>query len=120
MFFLFLTKRLICIIMRAILFLFGWLFLTSFAFSQVNPKSTYVNGYYKSNGTYVEGYYRTTPNNTINDNYSTYPNTNPYTGNQGTVQPSLPSIYSTPSYPNTFSTPSYPNTNSTPNYFRYP
>jgi hypothetical protein len=78
-------------------------------FGQVNPNSTYVNGYYKSNGTYVEGYYRTTPNNTINDNYSTYPNYNPYTGSLGTIQPSYSfPTYSTPSYyfPN-YSTPSY-------------
>jgi len=120
--------------MKTILFLFGCLLLTSIGFSQVNPNSTYVNGYYKSNGTYVEGHYRTTPNNTINDNYSTYPNTNPYTGKQGTVQPtyttpsypntystpSYPNTYSTPSYPNTYSTPSYPNTYSTPNYYKYP
>ena len=88
------------------------LFFLCFTFdglSQVNPNSTYVNGYYRSNGTYVQGHYRTTPNSTINDNYSTYPNVNPYTGKQGTVTPtySAPS-YSTPSY----STPSY----STPTY----
>lgn len=46
----------------------------------------YVNGYYKSNGTYVQPHYRTNPNNTIRDNYSTYGNTNPYTGQQGTVR----------------------------------
>ena len=57
------------------------------SFGQVNPNSTYVNGYYRQNGTYVNGYYKTTPNNTINDNYSTSPNVNPYTGEQGTVQP---------------------------------
>lgn len=33
--------------------------------------------------TYIEPYHRTTPNNTKDDNYSTYPNTNPYTGQQG-------------------------------------
>jgi hypothetical protein len=69
-------------------------------FGQVNPRSTYVEGYYRSNGTYVNGYYRTTPNNTINDNYSTFPNVNPYTGQQGTIQPTYPSfsnpIYSIP------------------------
>lgn len=56
-------------------------------FGQVNPNSTYVNGYYKQNGTYVNGYNRTTPNSTINDNYSTSPNINPYTGTQGTIKP---------------------------------
>lgn len=87
--------------------------LTSAINAQVNPNSTYVNGYYKSNGTYVEGYYRTTPNSTINDNYSTYPNYNPYTGKQGTVQPEF-NYNSTPSYNNYnfYSTPTY----STPIY----
>ena len=89
--------------------------ITSFGFSQVNPNSVYVNGYFKSNGTYVPGHYRTSPNQTINDNYSTYPNFNPYTGEQGTIQPtySIPS-YSVPSnsnqnYPDTYipSLPSY-------------
>ena len=45
---------------------------------------TYVNGYYRSDGTYVQGHYRSTPNKTKADNWSTKPNTNPYTGNRGT------------------------------------
>ena len=45
---------------------------------------TYVNGYYKSNGTYVKPYYRTNSNNTVDDNYSTRGNRNPYTGSYGT------------------------------------
>jgi|SRR5690554_2718740 len=94
---------------KAFLF-FSLLFLiltTSYSFGQVNPNSTYVNGYYKSNGTYVNGYNRTTPNKTINDNYSTRPNYNPYTGKQGTVSPS-------PSYGTYYSTPKY----NTPTYNR--
>lgn len=43
-----------------------------------------VSGYYKSNGTYVQPYVRSTPNNTVRDNYSYQGNTNPYTGQQGT------------------------------------
>ena len=104
------------------IFLIIMLLLFSFDFyAQVNPNSTYVNGYTKSNGTYVQGYYRTTPNATINDNYSTYPNVNPYTGQQGTVQPtySTPSTsnsyYSTPT--STYSTPTTTNSYySTPTY----
>jgi hypothetical protein len=66
--------------------LFGILFITALSINaQVNTRNTYVNGYYKSNGTYVEGHYRTMPNNTMNDNYSTYPNVNPHTGKQGTI-----------------------------------
>ena len=45
-----------------------------------------VKGYYKGDGTYVQPHYRTSPNNTIRDNYSTYGNTNPYTGRQGNVR----------------------------------
>ena len=29
----------------------------------------YVNGYYKSNGTYVDSYHRSSPNDTVTDNY---------------------------------------------------
>ena len=91
--------------MKSLLLLFCvCFFLGANSFGQVNPNSTYVNGYYKSNGTYVNGYYRTTPNNTINDNYSTYPNVNPYTGTQGTIQPT----YSYPTYTTpTYTTPTY-------------
>jgi hypothetical protein len=35
----------------------------------------------------VQGHYRTNPNYTNRDNYSTFPNINPYTGKRGTVQP---------------------------------
>ena len=45
---------------------------------------TYVQGYYKKDGTYVQGHYRTKANNTVNDNWSTKGNVNPYTGEIGT------------------------------------
>ena len=61
--------------------------LTSDLFAQVNPNYHYVQPHVRSNGTYVEGYYRTNPNNTIDDNYSTYPNVNPHTGSVGTIIP---------------------------------
>ena len=44
----------------------------------------HVNGYYKSNGTYVDSYMKSSPNNTKSDNFSTYGNVNPYTGQAGT------------------------------------
>ncbi|MBF0542308.1 MAG: hypothetical protein HQK91_12765 [Nitrospirae bacterium] len=47
----------------------------------------YVNGYIRSDGTYVQGYSRTSPDNTIRNNYSTQGNINPYTEKQGTVNP---------------------------------
>ena len=49
--------------------------------------SHWVNGYTRSNGTYVEGHYATNPNSSRLDNYSTQGNTNPYTGQSGTVDP---------------------------------
>lgn len=79
-------------------FLFLFLCFSLFSFAQ----DVWVNGYYRSNGTYVEGHYRTPPNNTINDNYSTQGNINPYTGKHGTV-PREPEIY-IPSYPNHYET----------------
>ncbi|MHB9100778.1 MAG: hypothetical protein ACYC2E_04615 [Sulfuricella sp.] len=47
----------------------------------------YVNGYTKRDGTYVAPHYRTTPDSTLNNNYSTQGNANPYTGQDGTVNP---------------------------------
>lgn len=49
-----------------------------------------VNGYVKKDGTYVQPYIRTTPNTTPADNYSTKGNGNPYTGQQGSVDPYKP------------------------------
>jgi hypothetical protein len=43
----------------------------------------YVHPHYNS-GSYVQPYYRTAPNAYRMDNWSTYPNVNPYTGRQGT------------------------------------
>lgn len=46
-----------------------------------------VSGYVRKDGVYVAPYVRTQPNNTNTDNYSTRPNTNPYTGKKGTAAP---------------------------------
>ena len=56
-------------------------------FGQVNQNSQWISGYVRTDGAYVKGYYRTESNNTINDNYSTYPNVNPYTGKKGYIKP---------------------------------
>lgn len=45
---------------------------------------TYVAPHVTRNGTYVEGHVKTNPNSTVDDNYSTRGNVNPYTGEQGT------------------------------------
>ena len=47
----------------------------------------YVNPYVIRDGTYVEGHYRTAPNTTKVDNYSSQGNVNPFTGQQGYVNP---------------------------------
>lgn len=47
----------------------------------------HVPGYFRKDGTYVSPYHRTVPNDTPYDNYSTKGNTNPYTGQPGTVNP---------------------------------
>ena len=75
----------------------------------------YVNTYIKANGKVVEGHYRTEANNTVNDNFSTFPNVNPYTGEIGTKH-----IYDNNSYTNynytnnynSYNSINYSNTNS--------
>jgi len=84
----------------------------------------YVRGYYRSNGIYVRSHYRSNPDGNFYNNWSTYPNINPYAGAIGTRRtPSYSRSYSwrTPSYgasslSNNYSwrTPSY----STPSYSR--
>jgi hypothetical protein len=43
----------------------------------------YVRGYVRSNGTYVQPHYRSNPDGIFENNWSTYPNVNPYTGTVG-------------------------------------
>lgn len=65
---------------------------------------TRVRGYFRSDGTYVQPHVRSAPNGTTLDNWSTQPNVNPYTGQQGTrsPQPSVPAWQPyTPSQPTT-------------------
>lgn len=47
-------------------------------------RSVYVQPYYRSNGTYVQQHYRSYPDGNFYNNWSTYPNVNPYTGRRGT------------------------------------
>jgi hypothetical protein len=52
-----------------------------------------VKGYWRDTNrdgvkdTYVEPYHRTSPNNSLTDNYSSKGNQNPYTGTYGTKEP---------------------------------
>ena len=50
----------------------------------LEAKDTYIKGYTKRDGTSVQGHYRSSPDRYRNNNYSTYGNTNPYTGKRGT------------------------------------
>lgn len=54
--------------------------------SQSISQDVFVKGYYRKDGTYVQSHYRTVPNNTINDNWSTEGNINPYTGKKGWIE----------------------------------
>lgn len=54
--------------------------------------TTTVKPHIRKDGTFVSGHQRTTPNSTVNDNWSTSPNVNPWTGKTGTKPPA-------PAYP---------------------
>ena len=47
----------------------------------------YVQPYFRYDGTFVGGHYQTNPDGNIYNNWSTYPNVNPFTGRQGTIHP---------------------------------
>ena len=64
-------------------FLIFFIFLFTFMSIQPVYSDVRVRGYHRSDGTYVRPHYRTSPNRTMRDNYSTYGNRNPYTGQRG-------------------------------------
>ena len=64
------------IVVLTIVMLFGMV-ATSYA-------DVHVRGYFRSNGTYVAPHYRSDPDGNFHNNWSTYPNVNPYTGKRGT------------------------------------
>ena len=53
-------------------------------FSVPTCADEYVHGYMRSNGTYVHSYYRSSPDDTVTNNFSFKGNVNPYTGAVGT------------------------------------
>lgn len=96
------------------------LILGKVAWCQTNPNHVRVQGHTRTDGTYVQTHIRTAPNSTNRDNFSTKPNTNPYTGQAGWITPDnkpLP-IYGGSTYePSTI----YPSTTYSPNaYSNYP
>jgi hypothetical protein len=80
----------------------------------------YVPGYIRSNGTYVAPYYRTHPDHSFYNNYSTYPNVNPYTGQMGTrlAPPYSPSYVPRTSFPSYRSPSLSPRASISPSYGR--
>jgi TPR repeat protein len=65
-------------------------------------KDVAVKGYYRSNGVYVKPHFRSSPDATINNNWTTKGNVNPHTGKAGTIErkPTQTNVYRTNSYPN--------------------
>jgi hypothetical protein len=47
----------------------------------------YHRGYVNRYGTWVAPHYQTAPDHDLYNNYSTYPNINPYTGQRGRIRP---------------------------------
>ena len=47
----------------------------------------YVSPYSRPDGTYVQPHYQTNPNGNLYNNWSSRPNTNPFTGQPGTRNP---------------------------------
>jgi hypothetical protein len=70
----------------ATLLIAGLLLLGTISFARADQ---FVNGYTRQNGTVVQPYVRSTPDNSYNNNWSVSPNVNPYTGVQGTHQPTF-------------------------------
>lgn len=65
-----------------------------FATTLTADAAVYVRGYTRSNGTYVPTHYRSNPDGNFYNNWSTYPNVNPYTGSMGTrLTPSYSGSY---------------------------
>lgn len=73
--------------MRVLLKTLAGLLMAAPVCAQVNPNNHWVDAYTTQDGVYVPGHYATDPNYTNRDNYSTYPNVNPWTGQQGTIAP---------------------------------
>jgi uncharacterized protein YgiM (DUF1202 family) len=106
--------------MKNIIAIAAILILGNVAWCQTNPNHVRVQGHTKNDGTYVPTHMRTAPNSTNRDNFSTKPNTNPYTGQAGWITPDNKTF---PTYGGSTYEPStiYPSTTYSPNtYSNYP
>lgn len=61
------------------------LFLSFFGSVSFAQRHVFVNAYQRSDGTAVPAHYRTNADNTVNNNFTTVGNINPYTGKVGTL-----------------------------------
>jgi hypothetical protein len=59
------------------------------SYATAAAKTTHVEGYVRKDGTYVAPHERSAPDRSYNNNWSTTPNINPYTGQQGSRSPTL-------------------------------
>jgi len=69
-----------------------WLIVLALLLGPVVPalaQDVSVGGYFRRDGTYVQPHMRSAPDSSYNNNWSTSPNVNPYTGRQGTNPPRL-------------------------------
>jgi len=74
----------------SVILLIGFIIFPYF-FSQSQVR---VKGYYRKDGTYVQPHYRSNPDGNVYNNYSTKGNINPYTGKEGTKNPTASNLYS--------------------------
>ena len=58
-------------------------FLFASSIASVQAGDVWVEGYCKLNGICIQGHYRTSPDSSFSNNYSSWGNTNPYTGQRG-------------------------------------
>ncbi len=72
-----------------------WLLCSTLANADV-----FVRGYYRSDGTRVRSHYRSNPDGNFWNNWSTFPNVNPYTGQVGTkFYPPPTQFFAPPAFP---------------------
>jgi antitoxin component YwqK of YwqJK toxin-antitoxin module len=102
--------------MKQLFLLLTFLLVSVLSFAQTNPNHVKVNGYYRKNGTYVKPHYRTAPNSTNRDNFSTFGNINPYTGQAGSITPDNNSL-NTGGTPQSTYYPSSNNSSSSGTYY---
>ena len=76
--------------MKTIIILIGISALSIGAIAKSGGGSHSVRGHVTKNGTYVQPHHATNPNNSKHDNWSSKPNTNPYTGQAGTKDQNKP------------------------------